>query len=144
MAEELDDRMARVHLLDVAVECPVRAHCAANCFCERVAISAVTMIEAGTTKSEMSASNGLIETIRISTPITVKSDVISWVRVCWSVWLMLSMSLVTRDRMSPRDSRSKYASGSRPSFLVDPLAQPVDGALRDAGHDVGWPTRRPS
>ena len=59
---------------------PVRAHWAANCFCERVAMSAVTMIEAGTTKSEMTASNGLIETIMISTPITVKSDVISCVR----------------------------------------------------------------
>ena len=67
----------------------------------------VTMIEAGTTSSEMNASSGLIVSIMIRTPTTVSSDVISWVRLCWSVWLMLSMSLVTRLRMSPRDWRSK-------------------------------------
>ena len=55
----------------------------------------------------MTARIGLIVSIMISTPTTVSSEVISWVRLCWSVWLMLSMSLVTRDRMSPRDSRSK-------------------------------------
>ena len=49
----------------------------------------------------------LIQSIITSTPTTVKRDVISCVSVCWSVWEMLSMSFVTRLRMSPRDSRSK-------------------------------------
>ena len=70
-------------------------------------MSTATTIDAGTTSREMSARSGLIVSIMISTPMTVRNDVISWVRLCWSVWLMLSMSLVTRDRMSPRDSRSK-------------------------------------
>ena len=85
----------------------MRSHCAANCFCEREAMSTVTTSDAGTTASEMSASSGLIVSIISSTPITVSTDVISWVRLCWSVWLMLSMSLVTRDSVSPRDERSK-------------------------------------
>ena len=49
---------------------------------------------------------------------------------------MLSMSLVTRLRMSPREWSSKYLSGSRASFCVDLVAQPVDDPLGDAGHEV--------
>ena len=64
-------------------------------------------MERGTIRREITASRGLIQNIMIRTPITVKNAVISWVRLCWSVWAMLSMSLVTRLRMSPRDSRSK-------------------------------------
>ena len=67
----------------------------------------MTAIDAGTASSEITASSGLIVSIMISTPMTVRTDVMSWVRLCWSVWLMLSMSLVTRLRMSPRDWRSK-------------------------------------
>ena len=55
----------------------------------------------------MTASSGLIESIMTSTPMTVNSAVMSWVRLCWSVWEMLSMSFVTRLRMSPRGCRSK-------------------------------------
>ena len=86
---------------------PVRSHWAANCTWLRLAMTIATIIEAGTTSTETNARSGLIVSIMISTPMTVSSDVMSWVRLCWSVWLMLSMSLVTRDRMSPRDSRSK-------------------------------------
>ncbi len=86
---------------------PVRSHWAANCFCDRLAISTVTTMERGTIRSEITARRGLIQNIMIRTPITVKKAVMSWVRLCWSVWAMLSMSLVTRLRMSPRDSRSK-------------------------------------
>jgi hypothetical protein len=50
----------------------------------------------------MTASNGLIQIISASTPMIVRTAVISCVRVCWSDWAMLSMSLVTRLRMSPR------------------------------------------
>ena len=86
---------------------PVRSHCLANCFWDRLAIRMVTTSAAGTTSREITARSGLIENIMISTPMTVNTEVISWVRLCWSVWEMLSMSLVTRLRMSPRDSRSK-------------------------------------
>ena len=65
----------------------------------------------------MSASSKLIVSIMISTPMTVSTDVISWVRLCWSVWPMLSMSLVTRLSVSPREWSSKYLRGSRPSLV---------------------------
>ena len=42
-----------------------------------------------------------------STPTIVSSDVMSWVRLCWSDWPMLSMSFVTRLRTSPRGWLSK-------------------------------------
>ena len=42
-----------------------------------------------------------------STPTTVRTDVIAWVIVCWRVWAMLSMSFVTRLRVSPRGCPSK-------------------------------------
>ena len=70
-------------------------------------MNTVTPIDSGTVSSEISARIGLIVSIMNRTPNTVRTDVMSWVRLCCSVWLMLSMSLVTRDRMSPRDSRSK-------------------------------------
>ncbi len=95
---------------------PVEAHWATNCFWDRLAITTVTTIETGTASSEMTARMGLIVSIRISTPTTVNSEVMSWVRLCWSVWPMLSMSLVTRLSRSPRGWPSKYLSGSRPSF----------------------------
>ena len=67
----------------------------------------VTTIESGTANSESTARMGLMVNIRISTPTTVRSDVISCVKLCWSVWPMLSMSLVTRLRVSPRGWLSK-------------------------------------
>ena len=68
----------------------------------------VTTIDAGTASSETTASSGLIGSIMIRTPMIVSSDVISWVRLCWSVWPMLSMSFVTRLSTSPRGWLSKY------------------------------------
>ena len=67
----------------------------------------VTTSDAGTASSEMTARSGLIVSIRISTPTIVRSDVISWVRLCWSDWPMLSMSFVTRLSRSPRGWLSK-------------------------------------
>ena len=81
---------------------PVCAHWAANCVCERLATKIVTTIESGTVSSEMTASSGLIQSIIASTPMIVQTAVMSWVSVCWSELAMLSMSLVTRLRMSPR------------------------------------------
>jgi hypothetical protein len=86
---------------------PVLAHWAANWTWDRRAMSSAVTIDAGTASSEMKASSGLIVNIMIRTPMTVRVEVMSWVRLCWRVWLMLSMSFVTRDRMSPLDSRSK-------------------------------------
>ena len=67
----------------------------------------VTTSDAGTASSEMTARIGLIVSIMISTPTIVSSDVMSWVRLCWSDWPMLSMSLVTRLSRSPRGWPSK-------------------------------------
>ena len=67
----------------------------------------VTASDAGTARSDTTARMGLIRTIMISTPTIVSSDVISWVRLCWSDWPMLSMSLVTRLSRSPRGWLSK-------------------------------------
>ena len=65
------------------------------------------MSDAGTARSEITARIGLIVSIRISTQTIVSSDVMSWVRLCWSDWPMLSMSLVTRLSRSPRGWLSK-------------------------------------
>ena len=51
-----------------------------------------------------------------STPTIVSTEVSSWLSPCWSVVVRLSMSLVTRLRMSPCGWLSKYRSGSRASF----------------------------
>ena len=81
---------------------PVRAHCCANCCCERLATKTVTTIDSGTVRSEMTASSGLIQNMIARTPMIVHKAVISWVSVCWSELAMLSMSLVTRLSVSPR------------------------------------------
>ncbi len=95
---------------------PVDFHCVTNCGCERLAICIVTYPDSGMVTSAMSASCQEIQNIIPSTPTSVRMAVMSWLSACWSVWPRLSMSLVTRERMSPRDSLSKYRSGSRPSL----------------------------
>ena len=69
-------------------------------------MSIVTTNESGTVRTEMMASSGLIQTIMASTPMTVRMEVTSWVRVCWRVVAILSMSFVTRLRRSPRGVES--------------------------------------
>ncbi len=86
---------------------PVCFHWAMNCFCDRLAICFVTMIDTGTATSAMSASSGETRNIMPSTPTTVSSEVSSWLRVCCNVWAMLSMSFVTRLSSSPRGWPSK-------------------------------------
>ncbi|MNO09953.1 hypothetical protein D3C81_2335120 [compost metagenome] len=46
-------------------------------------------------------SQGLMVSIITRIPIMVTTDVINWVKLCWSVVLMVSISLVTRLRISP-------------------------------------------
>jgi hypothetical protein len=86
---------------------PVDAHWATNCCCERLTMKSVVSRAAGTASRETTARIGLISSIMISTPTIVRSEVMSWVRLCWSDWPMLSMSLVTRLRVSPRGWPSK-------------------------------------
>ena len=57
--------------------------------------------------SAIRASSGETTNIMISTPTTVSSAVSSWLSVCCIDWAMLSMSLVTRLRSSPRVDLSK-------------------------------------
>ena len=70
-------------------------------------IARVSRMDSGTVTSATTASTGEITSIMVSTPTTVSSETTSWLIVCCSVWLTLSMSLVTRDSSSPRGCRSK-------------------------------------
>ena len=90
-----------------ALRVPVRRHCWMNIPWERFITAPVTAIEIGTETSATSASNGEIQNIIASTATTVNSELSSWLMVCCRVWLMLSMSLVTRLSSSPRGWRSK-------------------------------------
>ena len=65
-------------------------------------MNTVASTDAGTTSSEITARSGLIRSIIPSTPTIVNTEVRSWVRLCWRVWAMLSMSFVTRLSVSPR------------------------------------------
>ena len=90
-----------------ALRVPVRRHWVTNRPCDRDITCLVSTSEIGTEARATSASTGEIQSIIPSTATTVSSDVISWLIVCCSVWLMLSMSLVTRLSSSPRGCRSK-------------------------------------
>ncbi len=70
-------------------------------------IARVATSDSGTLTRATSASSGEIHSIMASTATTVINDVSSWLIVCWSVVLTLSMSLVTRLSSSPRGERSK-------------------------------------
>ncbi len=83
-----------------------------------------TSTEAGITRSEITASSGLIQNIMPSTPTMVSSELRICAACCWSVWAMLSMSFVTRESVSPRELSSKYLSGSRASFSSTCLRRP--------------------
>ena len=86
---------------------PVAFHCWANSFCDRLPITPVITTEIGMVTSAMRASSGETTNIITTTPITVSSEVSSWLRVCCRAWATLSMSLVTRLSSSPRVCLSK-------------------------------------
>ncbi len=90
-----------------ALSRPVRRHWSMNMPWLRFMTAPVTTIVIGTVTSATSASSHEIENIRTTTKTTVSSEVSSWLIVCCSVWLTLSMSLVTRLSSSPRGWRSK-------------------------------------
>ncbi len=60
-----------------------------------------------------SASCHEIVNIMMSTPTTVSTEVNALESDCCMVWVMLSMSFVTREISSPRCTLSKYERGSR-------------------------------
>ena len=78
-----------------------------NSGCDRLAITAVTTIESGTEIRATRASSGEIQSIMARTPTSVRIELSSWLNVCCMVCWMLSMSLVTRLRSSPRGTVSK-------------------------------------
>ena len=86
---------------------PVAFHCAVNSFCERLPITPVISTEIGMVTSAIRARTGETTNIITVTPMTVRSEVSSWLSVCCSDWATLSMSLVTRLSSSPRVCRSK-------------------------------------
>ena len=61
----------------------------------------------GATQALASGNNPMQNLIMAKVPITVMIALSAWDRVCWSVWLMLSTSLVTRESMSPRLPESR-------------------------------------
>ena len=90
-----------------ALSWPVRRHWSMNMPWLRFITAPVTTIVTGTVTSATSASCQEIENIITTTKTTVSNEVSSWLMVCCSDWLMLSMSLVTRLSSSPRGCLSK-------------------------------------
>jgi len=80
---------------------PVRSHWVANSACERRATTSVTATASGIVTSDTAASSGEIQNIMPSTPTIVSTEVSSWLNPCCRVVERLSMSLLTRLRMSP-------------------------------------------
>ena len=64
-------------------------------------MSSVTTSARGIVTAATAASSGEIQNIMPITPTIVSTEVMSWLRPCWIVVVRLSMSLVTRLRMSP-------------------------------------------
>ena len=94
------------------------------------------MTEIGTVTMQMAARIGLIQNIMPSTPSRVSTDEMICPKVCCMACWMLSMSLVTRLRMSPRAWPSKYFSGQPGELLVDILSQGIREAPYEPGHQV--------
>ena len=87
-----------------------------NRFFECEVMIFIVKTEIGTVKIVISASNGEIEIIMITTPMIVSVEVSIMLSVCWRLCATLSMSLVTRLKRSPRGVPSTYESGSRLSL----------------------------
>ena len=85
---------------------PVASHCSVKWGRALRAIRRVTA--AATGRVTRATRESCTETVSImaKTPATVMTELSAWERVCWSVWVMLSTSLVTRESMSPREPRS--------------------------------------
>ena len=75
----------------------------------------------GSVSTTTTVSIELMVSIMTMTPMSVITEVISCVRFCCSVLLMLSMSLTARLRTSPCVRASKNFSGSRSNFASTSL-----------------------
>ena len=120
-----------------ALSAPVCAHCATNCFCERFAISRVTTIDSGTVTSAISASSGEIQNIIASTPMTVSSEVSSWLIVCCR--RLRDVVDVVGDAAEQLAARLGVEVAQRQAvqLVLDVGAQRSDRALHDAVEHVG-------
>ena len=86
--------------------CPVVRHWSMNFARDLAAIFFMVSMDDGITRRATSASCHDTVNIITMTPTMVRSDVMSWLRDCWRLWLMLSMSFVTRLSSSPRECLS--------------------------------------
>ena len=136
--EHLDQRVTRVALLDLRVQLarvlPLRHELA----CERLATCATMTMVSGIERMAMSASHGEIQTIMMRMPMTVSTEMKSWLRVCCSVCDTLSMSLVTRLSSSPRWWLVEVAQRE----AVDLLLHPAEAAHSALCHAVEDPALR--
>ena len=71
------------------------------------------MPETGMTPTAIRVICQLMLSIIISAPITEVADVMIWDKLWFSVWLTVSISFVTRERISPWFVPSKYFNGRR-------------------------------
>ncbi len=85
-----------------ALRAPVWVHWARNLALEWRAIPFIVTTDTGMVITATSARTHEMVNIITTTPITVRTEVRIWQRVCWRLWATLSMSLVTRLSRSPR------------------------------------------
>ena len=93
----INPKMRSGRLLD-----PIYGFCwAAKYFWDLLAMMAVMIMLAGSVKRAIRVIVTLMESIIKKIPNTITIEVITWVRLCWRVVDMISMSFVTRLRISP-------------------------------------------
>ena len=74
---------------------------AAKLPCDLFVICEMPRKATGRVRRLMRVKRGLMVSIMMITPTIVQAEVMSWVRLCWSVLPILSMSFVTRLMTSP-------------------------------------------
>ena len=99
-----------------ALSTPVWVHWAMKRAFDRLPMPLMMKNDSGTDTIATSASSGEIQIMTPSTPMSWRPWASSWLRVCWRLWAMLSMSLETLLSRSPRCWRSMYDSGRRLSL----------------------------
>ena len=100
-AERLDDLVAVIHLLDMAIQLAKRSLLAREVGLRAFRDDRGDEMLSGSVTTTTRVSSGLMVSIIMMTPMTVTTEVINCVRLCCSVVLMLSMSLTARLRISP-------------------------------------------
>ena len=95
---------------------PVLRHWSLNFGCEAAVRTKASAPDAATANSAISVSLGDSHSIIDNTPSRLNVDISTWLSTCCRLWLMLSMSLLTRLSTSLRGCWSNQASGRRPSL----------------------------